>query len=69
MIKEREKGKRDCGGWRGDYFKYIFLKGGDYSREAINQGKAIIRGNAVIFDRVSPHYIFALTQIIDFFVR
>ena len=65
--KRKRKRQEGLGGWRGDYFKYIFLKGGHYSREAINQGKAIIRGNAVIL--IGYHHIFALTQIIDFFVR
>ena len=54
--KRKRKRQEGLGGWRGDYFKYIFLKGGHYSREAINQGKAIIRGKAIMFDRVSPHF-------------
>ena len=33
----------------GDYFKYFGQRGGDYSREAINRGTAIIRGNTVYF--------------------
>ena len=35
----------------GDYFKYFRQKGGggDYSREAINRGTAIIRGNTVLW--------------------
>ena len=39
------------GGWLiegDDYFKYFHQGGGgDYSREAINQGTAIIQGNEV----------------------
>ena len=47
-IKEREDGqRRGVGGGRlferGDYFKYFHQRGGgDYSREAINRGAAII---------------------------
>ena len=33
----------------GDYFKYFGKRGGDYSREVINRGMAIIRGNTVCF--------------------
>ena len=49
-IKGREDGER--GGKRffegDDYLKYFRQKGvGDYSREAINRGRAIIRGNTV----------------------
>ena len=45
-------------GW-GDYSRKaiilnILVKGGDYSREAINRGTAIIRGNTVyIFNNYS----------------
>ena len=35
----------------GDYFKYFGQRGGDYSREAINRGTAIIRGNTVRLSR------------------
>ena len=31
----------------GDYFKYFHQRGGNYSRETINQGTAIIQGNGV----------------------
>ena len=37
----------------GNYFKYFGQRGGDYSREAINRGTAIIRGNMVNCDRTS----------------
>ena len=48
--EEREGGKRGEGGRLsegGDYFHY-FHRRGDYLREAINQGTAIIRGNRVV---------------------
>ena len=35
------------GGGGGDYFKYFCQRGGDYSREAVNQGTAIIQGKTV----------------------
>ena len=40
---------KDCGGGGGIIFN-IFVKGGggDYSREAINRGMPIIRGNMVV---------------------
>ena len=31
-----------------DYFKYFHQRGGDYSREAINRGTAILQGNTVV---------------------
>ena len=40
-MKEREDGKSGGGGSEG--------AGGDYSREAIDRGTAIIRGNAVYY--------------------
>ena len=51
-IKEREN---DETGWVGgrlfegdDYFKYFYQRrGSDYSREVINRGTAVIRGNTV----------------------
>ena len=51
-IKERKAGKR--GGEEGDYSREaivfnISIKGGDYSREVINRGTAIIQGNTVPF--------------------
>ena len=45
-ITERENGEGRGRG--GDYFKVFRSKGGDYSREAINQGTAIIRGTIII---------------------
>ena len=48
-IKEREDGERGRGTIiRGRRLFQIFLsKGGDYSREVINGGTAVIRGNTV----------------------
>ena len=49
-MKEREDGER--GG--GDYLREAIIsqifpsKEGDYSRESLNRGTAIIRGNTVI---------------------
>ena len=47
-IKVRKDGKWGGGGQLfkgGNHFQYFRLGGGDYSREAINQGTAIIQGN------------------------
>ena len=33
---------------RGDYFNHFGQRGGDYSREVINRGTAIIQGNMVL---------------------
>ena len=44
----RKDGKWGGGGQffkGGNHFQYFHLGGGDYSREAINQGTAIIQGN------------------------
>ena len=41
-MTEREDGESGGGGWGGGV-------GVDYSREAINRGTAIIRGNAVYY--------------------
>ena len=51
-IRERENGEGGWGGGRGDYSRKtiilnILVKGGDYSREVINRGTAIIRGHTV----------------------
>ena len=54
-IKEREDDKKGCGGggggggdFTGGAIILIFpSKGGDYWREAINRGTAIIQGNTV----------------------
>ena len=51
-MKEREDSERGGGGGtiiRGRRLFQIFLskEGGDYSREAINRGTAVIRGNTV----------------------
>ena len=50
-IKERElDGERGRGGGLfegGNYSKYFHQKGGDYSKEVINWGMAIIQGNTV----------------------
>lgn len=46
MVKGAGEGRLFEG---GDYFKYYFSsKGGVNSREAINQGTAIILGNTVL---------------------
>ena len=42
-MTEREDGESGGGGWGGGGV------GGDYSREAINRGTAIIRGNTVYY--------------------
>ena len=43
---------------RGAIILNISMKGGDYSREAINQGKAIIRENTEPFtDKRYPFHI------------
>ena len=47
-IKEGQDGKR--GGGRGRLFEIFLSKGGDYSREAISRGTAIIRGNMVAME-------------------
>ena len=53
-IKERENDETGGGGLGGrlfegdDYFKYFYQRrGSDYSREVINRGTAVIRGNTV----------------------
>ena len=46
-IKGREDGERGVSRGGGHYFKFFPSKGGDYSREAITRGTAVIRGNAV----------------------
>ena len=51
-IKGREDGERDG----GRLFKIIPSKRRDYSREAINRGRAIIRGNTV-FKQSKMHVI------------
>ena len=53
-IKEREDDEKGCGGGGAAIIRErrLFLifpsKGGDYSREAINRGTAIIQGNTVL---------------------
>ena len=48
-IKEREDGERGSGDYsRVAIISNISIKGGDYSREAINRGTAITRGNTVV---------------------
>ena len=54
LDRDRKKGSMMArGAGRGDYSREaiilsISVRGGDYLREAINRGTAIIRGNMVI---------------------
>ena len=66
-INKREEGKRVGGLFEGgDNFKY-FIQEGDYSREAINRGTAIIRGITVInkLKRKTKLLLILLSEIIS----
>ena len=49
----------------GDYFKYFRQRGGDYSREAINRGTAIITGGKRQLSNKNSKLILSTGRVIE----